>query len=240
MNRDPRNSPRFSVNKIAEYMLATPRRRRSLIIDQIKHPTVKVITYEDARRVLVRFFGDPGRGARQLLESASLLRDRAAVSDDEHRNKCLLASARAVEAFAPIAERIRIAGVLTVPGPRRNADVTMGGVRIVVTPDVCFLERGTERRIGALKFHFPRTTTLDPDALRYVAALVFHYLKEQRDSPQRRMCIAVDVFSERYESAPRSMTDRLKNVEAACEEIAERWPSLYDSLVSQGSISRDR
>jgi hypothetical protein len=238
MGRSLRNAPHFSVNKLAEYMEAMPRRRRSLIIDQIKQPTVKVIHYEDARRALVRFFGDPNRTRQHLLESAAFLRDRAAEigKSDEHRAQCLLSGARAVEAFTSIADEVRTKRILAVPGPRRHADLNMGGVRIVVTPDICVLERGTERRIGAVKFHFPRTQRLSQGALQYAATLLFHYLQKQGDTPQRRECIAVDVFSERYESAPTAMRDRLKDVEAACEEIAERWPAIFDALVREGAI----
>ncbi len=74
-----RSTPRFSVNKLAEYLVAGPRRRRSLILDSINPPTVKVIGYEDARHTIVRYFSDQSRTIRQLLDMGSLLRDRAAA-----------------------------------------------------------------------------------------------------------------------------------------------------------------
>lgn len=228
-----RLEPRISVNKLAEYIFARPRRRKRIILDQISPPRVKVITYEDARRLLARSLADPTSDGGAVLQSANSLRDRAATEGDGHRQSCLLASARAAEAFAPLAERIRPNAVLAVPGPRRNADFAVAGVKVGMTPDVCFIQPGTEDRVGAVKFHFPRSTSLQPEALQYVSLLLYEYLKLSGDSPRRQLCIAVDVFAGRFESTPRATVERLRNVEAACEEIAERWPGLYHAVAAQ-------
>jgi hypothetical protein len=227
-------TPRFSLNKLAEYMVATPRRRRRLIIDQIRPQTARVINYNDARHVIARFLCDPERSAKKLLEIASTLRDRAAQDPEEHGSQCMIASARALEAFAPFSERVRPNGVVVVAGPRQGADVYLSGVRIVVAPDVSLLERGTECRIGAIKLHFSRSAPLSHEALQYAATLVYKCLSDSGDSPTKSRCFNVDIFSQGIEIVPRAVKDRIKNLEAACEEIAERWPSLVDMLLAQG------
>lgn len=234
-----RVSPRFSLNKIAEYMTAAPRRRRRLIIDQIRIPTVKVVNYEDARRVLVRFFCDPHRAPKRLLDIAATFRDRAAQNPNEYHSRCLLSSARALESFAPFSEQIRPKGVVVVSGPRHGLDVVLGGVRIVVAPDVSLLEPGTERRVGAIKLHFSRSAPLSAEGLQYAATLVHGCLVEGGDYPSKGRCFSVDVFAQRGETVPRAVKDRMKNLEAACEEIAERWPSLVEMLRSQSVLSDD-
>jgi len=236
MDAKLRMSPRFSLNKIAEYMTATPRRRRSLIIDQIRPPIAKVINYEDARRVLVRFFCDPDRTPKKLLEAAAALRDRAAGSHDEHRIRCLISSARALESFAPFSERVRPKAVVAVGCPRQGADLALGGVRIVVSPDVSLLEPGTERCVGAVKLHFSRSAPLGAEELAYAATIVHECLSDKGYDPIKARCFSVDVFAQIIETVPRSVKDRVKNLEAACEEIAERWPKLLEALKSLGVI----
>ena len=239
MDSKLRVSPRFSLNKIAEYMTATPRRRRSLIIDQIRPPTAKVITYEDARRVLVRFMCDPERTGKKLLDIAATFRDRAAQNPDEHNSLCLIASARALEAFSSFSDRVRPKGVVAVGCPRQGMDVFLSGVRIVVAPDVSLVEPGTEHRVGAVKFHFSRSSPLTSEGLQYAVTLVHQCLINSGDSPAKARCFSVDIFSRGVEIVPRAVKDRIKNMEAACEEIAERWPSLLETLRAHGSVSEN-
>lgn len=236
MDAKLRVSPRFSLNKIAEYMTAAPRRRRSLIIDQIRTHTAKVIHYDDARRVLVRFFCDPDRTSKTLLDVAATFRDRAAQIPDEHRSQCLISSARALESFARFSERIRPKGVIVVSGPRQGANIVLRGVRIVVAPEVSLLEPSTERRVGAIKLHFSRSAPLSTEALQYAATVIHEWLIRRGDHPSKARCFSVDVFSQKSETVPRAVKDRLKNLEAACEEIAERWPRLVEMLRSQSAV----
>lgn len=233
MKRSLRATPRISANKLAEYMQASPRRRKTIIVDQIKPATAVVIRYSDANHALVRFYRDPARTGKNLLVSAADLRDRAATHPDDYASKCLIASARALEAFAPLADRIRPRGLLAVASSTRNSDLVLSGVRVVVAPDVSLIEPGTELRVGAFKFHFPRTSTLRPESLQYVATLLHANLEAAGDAPKKAHCVGVDVFSEKFEPAPRALKERMKNLEAACEEIAERWPTLYDALAEK-------
>lgn len=237
MSDELRVEPRISVNKLAEYVVTqSPRRRRTIITDQIKPSPYVTSRYEDARRVLAQHLSEPSRERKQLLRMGAVLRDRAAeLSADDDRRKSLLASARAVEAFADIADRLKVKNAIATTGARRNADLVVAGVRVVVCPDVAFLERGTERRVGGAKFHFPVANRLTTEALRYAAAMLYAHHEHRGDSPRRDACIAVDVMAGEFESAPRAMKERMKNVEAACQEIAERWPLLYESLRRQSA-----
>lgn len=226
-----RTEPRISVNKLAEYIVTTgPLRRQRIIRDQIVPPTFQVARYEDARRIMARYLTNPARTVRDLLSAASGLRDKAAalpINDD--RRKWALESARAVEAFAPLADRLRKRNLLAVRS-RRSEYISIGGVRVSIFPDVSFIERGTERRVGALKYHCSITRPLNAEGLQVVATVLHAHLAAQGDDPTRTACIAVDVFTPAYESAPRGMKNRMKNIEAACYEIATTWPRLLEEI----------
>ena len=115
----------------------------------------------------------------------------------------------------------------------------MAGVRIGVNPDVCFLERGTERRIGALKLHCAKTFPLEIEGLRNAASILYAYLEDQEDEPVKGACMAVNVLTAEYELAPRAMKNRLNNIKAACEEIAAWWPKLVASMEEASTESED-
>jgi hypothetical protein len=234
-----REEPRFSVTKLAEYMVTNPARRTTLIREQIRPLAVRVVNYNDARRVLARFCSDPTRTPRQLQDSAGLLRDRAAdPAMDDFRRDCLKGSARAIEAFASVAYDVRVRGVIAMEGPRQGADVPISGVRVVIAPDICFLEKGSEARIGAAKLHYARTEPLNNVALQYVASLIYYYLKTLGESPRARTCLAIDVFTGQIEAAPKTLATHIRYVKSACQEIADRWPALFAAAQRKQQESR--
>lgn len=231
-----KTEPYVSMNKLAEYVAArSASRRRSIIKNQIVRKPYMTVRYTAGKRVIARFMANPSAGVPQLLTAASSLRDKAATfPEGDDRRKYAVESAQAVEAFALVAEKIRNRKLLAVVG-RNGAEMEMSGVRIGVNPDVCFLERGTERRIGALKLHCSKTFPLDAEGLQNAAAILYAYLEGQGDEPVKGACVAVNVLTAEYEWAPRAMKNRLRNIEAACEEIAGWWPNLVASMEAPDS-----
>jgi hypothetical protein len=169
--------------------------------------------------------------SHDLLEAASRLRDEAAeVGIKESKRVTLLASARAVEAFAPIADAVRDEGLIASAGKRDNARMYRGNVQIIVAPDLLFLERGTEHVVGALKLHATQEFKLESEALLNAAAILYTYLKECGEKPDHAHCFVVDVFTPAFEAAPQRLQRRMQAVEAACEEIEGWWNAMYDRV----------
>lgn len=228
-----RSEPRFSANKLAEYMTAAgPTKRRSLIVDQIVSPTTKILNYEHARAAARRILSDPSRNAQSWMRAASRLRDSAANTPDEFDARCMRLSAQALEAFAPSSHLIRAGGAVVVAGRRQWGALTLAGVRVSLSPEASLLEVGSEHRIGAIQFHFSRTA-LKTEGLQYVAAMLVEALSQSGDSARRALCIAVDAFTGGVVDAPRAMKTRMRDLESACEEITERWPALYSEQLAK-------
>lgn len=234
-----RSEPRFGANKLAEYMTAGPAKRRSLIVDQIVSPATKILNYEHARAAARRILSDPSRSANSWMRAASRLRDMAANTPDEFDARCMRLSAQALEAFAPSSNLIRTGSAVVVAGRRQWGALTLAGVRVSLSPEASLLEVGSERRIGAIQFHFAKTT-LKTEGLQYVGAMLVAALTQSGDTPRRSMCTAVDAFSGVVIDAPRAMKARMKDIESACEEIAERWPALYSEQVAKYAELSDR
>lgn len=231
MSDDFRVEPRFSMNKLAEYMVANSViRRRNLIRDQIRVSAFKAARYTEGRRAMVGYLANPSQSVRQLLGAASRLRDMVPTfPEKDDRRKYYMESARAVESFALIAEKIKNKKLVAVAG-RKDADMMISGLRVVIGPDVCFLERGTERRLGALKLHCAKTYPLDVEGLRYAASLLYAYLQDEGDEPASGACVAVDVLTRKYEYAPRGIRNRVRALEVASQEIVGMWPILLAAM----------
>jgi hypothetical protein len=232
MSDDFRVEPRFSMNKLAEYVVETSAlRRRNLIRDQIRVSAFKAARYREARPPMVGFLVNPNQSVGTLLSAASRLRDMVpTLPANDERRKYYMESARAVESFALIAEKLRPKKLIAVAG-RKGADLDLGGLRILVGPDVYFLERGTERRVGAVKLHCSKTYPLDMEALRYAATMLYTFLQAQGDMPLTGACISVDVLTRLYEYAPSRVKNRIRTIEAASQEIVGMWPVLLTGMM---------
>lgn len=77
------------------------------------------------------------------------------------------------------------------------------------------------------------TYKLTQEARKYAATLLYALIETNGGTPLRTLCDSVDVFAAAYESAPRATKRRLEDVEAACEEIAERWPGLVEIVLRE-------
>jgi hypothetical protein len=115
---------------------------------------------------------------------------------------------------------------------------------VVVAPDILFLEKGTEMVVGALKLHASQAFKLNQEALRNAASILFTYLQEQGEAPQRDFCTVVDVFTPSFESAPRALTRRIQAIEASCEVIAHWGETIFyevkAGIESSPQLRRDR
>jgi hypothetical protein len=234
-----RENPVFPMCKLAEYTItASSPRRRSLVRNQLKlaldQSDKRLWWHTEARGEIRKFFRTRSMTSDDLLIAASRLRDEAVNANiKESKHATLVASARAIEAFAPISELVRDKDLIVSAGRRDNAWIHRGNVRVVVAPDLLFLERGTEHVVGALKLHATQEFKLGPEALTNAAAILFTYLQEAGERPQHAHCIVVDVFSPAFEEAPQRLQRRMQAVEAACEEIDALWHAMYDRVKAE-------
>lgn len=228
-----RARPRISVNKLGEYLVATAARRRQIIRDQKYPPDVQVIRYGDAQRAVVDHLvngrDDPGVLSRHLYRLAEW-EPRPDDSDyDVQRNRDCRA---AVEAFmAMVGALPALDGFAVSAGPPNSPRLGTAGVSISVRPEVLIrgMNRSGEPVVGAIKLHFSKTFRLDDRAGDYVGTML-HQFGEQhlvgRGLTVHRNFHVVDVFAGRVFTAPRAFARRRADVDAACEEITSRWPTL--------------
>ncbi|MCC7054864.1 MAG: hypothetical protein IT355_16450 [Gemmatimonadaceae bacterium] len=230
VEKEPRKAPRFSITRLAEYMTASASRRRALIQEQINPSTFKVVTYDAARRAVARAVQNGAASPEELRAAALTLREKsAAVSDTEpHQAECLKYSALALESFATHAHLLCGDKAIAVSTVGKPASIALGELRVSVAPDVTFLERGTERRVGGIRLNVSRSALLRADGLQYVATAVALLLESQGESPVRRLCLAADMFDGTVVDAPRAMKTRKKDLSDAAAEIVSRWPDLYN------------
>jgi hypothetical protein len=214
---------------------ANPVKRRSLVKNLLRNhlsePGKRRWWYTEAKAEIRKFLRRPAATRQSLLDASNRIRDMAAREPQESKQETLRASASAVESFAAIADSIRNRKVVPSAGRREGAHVYFGSVRVSVAPDLLFLDRQSEAVLGGLKIYTSRENKLDTEALLNAAGILFHYFQEQGESPRKGTCTVLDVFSENFEHAPSGIKRLIHRAKASCEEIEEKWASMYDSVL---------
>jgi hypothetical protein len=220
-----RLGPRISAAKLGEYLVAAPRRRRTIIEHQAEPRDIIVARYRQARaaitqQLLGRLSDD------ELRATARKLVLKPAATDWAKEDNRL--SANAIERFCRIAERIRLTPERVIPDADQRT-MEIGGVQVSLFLDLMLVERmrSSKPRYGGVLLVFSKTRPVKRESAQYVTTLVAEHLREllPNGAIAPRLCQVVDVFHGNVWDAPRSHKSRMADVEAACQEIAVLWPS---------------
>lgn len=216
---------KISVNKLGEYLEATTRRRRSIIQGQKKPSAVIVTRYSDAVRAIGEYFKT---GSLSALETrAEQLRNDSSGSDFAQQDRQL--SADVIDGFVDIVDQMELEGLTVEASPSNLSDpLVISDVRVSITPH--FLIRDAAKGgtvVGAIKLSFNKINPLTKKGGEYVATLLRQYLVERFGAAhvQGGLCFAIAIPSEIVVTAPKAYKSRLADIEAACEEVAARWPT---------------
>lgn len=225
-----RELPRISVNKLGEYMTATPSRRRQIVRDQQRPKGFLVPRYNDALAAVTNYLTAPQRDESVLVREMERLASAPSQSTwDEQRH----ASCRdAIEAFLDIADQLPREVELR-PGSGRPPVVVYKDVSVSVRPEL--IAHGRDRdgnpTVGAIKFYFSKTGPLSKEAGGYIATALADFTDQflaLEAAPNYKHCLVVDVFARKIFTAPRSRARRRQDIAAACEEIGRAWPTAVN------------
>jgi len=217
-------SPKISLNKLGEYLTATPARRKRIVQDQEDPKPFIVARYSDAREAIVDFLASGMTEEKKLLSQAKKLRFDDSGTAFSYQDK--LASAEAIESFAEAADQIDLEDLKVVPVENSSShNMEISGVNVSIRPDAYLKDPITGDTVGAIKLHFPKTTPLNDDALGYVATALRVHLNDAKDAKvvDHKKCYVVDVSTRTVAHAPKAFTKKMNDIAAAREEIEARW-----------------
>lgn len=224
--RRTRLSPRISVNKLGEYMIAKAGRRRTIISDQ-KHPKDFVVArysaVYDAIAKCLAAGGDP------LIIHEAMEHIYEAAPKSMWQQQDLDLSAQALDLFLNIIDEIKLEPFNVVRTPDRPPAITIASVEVSVRPELHLQDRVTGSLCGAVKLYISKRGPLNDDAALYVGAVLHQYMNEvlaRGTTIDAQNCVVIDIFAQQIFQAPRNYKRRQTDLVAACEEIARAWSSV--------------
>jgi hypothetical protein len=90
------------------------------------------------------------------------------------------------------------------------------------------------------KFRYSKAKPVAGDWAAYSATVLHQFVEERLARgltvAERRLCRFVDVFAGRVFEAPEAFKDRRKEIEAACWEIKQLWPTIEAGVVAKEAM----
>ena len=214
------SSPKISLNKLGEYMSATPARRRRIIEDQIAPKDFIASRYSDAREGIVDCIS--GKISEdELAQIAEDLRNKEYDSKFISQDKNL--SADAIDGFLEISDQIPENYRFEKVPANEKSTFQISGVDVSVRPDV-YIKNDENQLVGAVKIHFPKSNPLTTASGEYVATALKVFIQDgAKNQVDHKLCLVVDVPSSSVITAPKAGKKRMNDIEAACEEINSQW-----------------
>ncbi len=237
-----RANPQVSANQIAEYLGASPTRRKR-IIQEARFPKTSIVAlYDKSREGLVNFLNDDNRSFKHLsavrehLEKRKL-RENASVWLKRDSDS----SIEALEAFQAAYNKLGFAKYLCEAVHGKQPPLALWPTKVSVALDLIVRKpvMGGKDRIGGALFLFSKgeaSTNSRVERSKIIAGLIYTYCGTALSGlgdPDPALCWAVDVFGHTSHRPPGTFAAKLKYVADASEEIATRWktippPSDYD------------
>lgn len=225
-------APRISANKLAEFMTAKSARQRQILRDQ-KYPSdFKGMYYKEAAEAIARCIASNLEDVSVLANTIGALSQSTATKIGTRRR--IDANIDALETFQTMLDDVALENVEANLGAHSSQRLVIQGIEVSVRPEITLAGQSKKggALIGGIKLHFPRTFSLDDDAAGYVSALVQEWCRQNRADeglPHGPHCYVIDVGAKRVCSGVRSTAARMRDIEAACRNIAALWPSIREN-----------
>jgi len=228
--------PHLSVNQLADYLVSSETSRMSILRHSKEDSSGQAgaIYYSKVRRDIQTFLCDPMRSVSILNESETLFSQRTSDS-----TLSVFWQTEAKHSIAILHNmhslHNKISRFTFLKAPYRQPKLEIEGVDISVKADV--LVRGKDNRIGAAVLRMTKNDASSPSKIsrrekmgKYAATIVRRHVEQnlvkQGQKIDPKLCMSIDVQYGEVFFCPPATTQRIKNVENACQMIAAVWPML--------------
>lgn len=225
------DTPRISANQLAEYTLASPTRRQTILRNAKYAPTFLVIRYGAAKTAICDYLSDDTRSKKGLSAAEVRLLDQSKSLGSVFAQNDAALSAEAIKLFSAMITPNFMAGMTFRANTNQLPKLPIFGVDVSVSLDLVVRNVGKEMIGGAMiqTSKAVASKTWREDHSKCVASLVWMLANKHLKTlgaVDRKLCMSIDVFAGKTTVAPNNYKRILANVEASCVEIAALWPGV--------------
>lgn len=226
------NDPRISINKLSEYIAAKAARQARIIRDQKYPPDYITTYYRDAQEAISQYIAG-GMSDQSILEKEIAILDQKVPANTYEQRK-YSGNIDAIDKFINLVDDIDLFGAMPRLGPQQSQSLRIRNVDISIRPEVVLTGKNTKGKptIGGIKLHFPSSSYLTADCAGYVSAGLqeyFRWFHGDDGAVDHRISFVIDIGAGCIHQGAKSVKQRMKDIEAACDQIANLWPTIKPS-----------
>lgn len=227
------SEPAISANQLAQYLTAGPYARKRIIQAARWQSVAVVARYKQARTAIADCLCDATRSPSTFQKHrAEIFKRLQSTTNSAWTKADLEASLEALDRYAATLNQTGVNKFDCSPLQGSPPPLLIGGLRVRVTPDVTVAKPGPNSKhfhVGAIVTMIAKgesSTTKRKQQARTAAVLIWLFAEKHLGSegePDRKLCFSFDVFDGSLIPCGSSITTRVNNINAACEEVAHAW-----------------
>jgi hypothetical protein len=226
-----KSKPVLTVNKLGEYITASPSRKRR-ILQQLKYPQKSGYgtppEYNIARQAIKEYFVNGFE--ESYIDDAMEELNNKTPNNDWH--SAIIGSAILALETVRDYDYSNYSDWTFREYKGSNPKMNIKGVEISVNPDLIIegSSRGQDY-IGAFKIHISKSGKLTEEGGKYVSAVVYKFVEDEiipdeSDPVKEKFCLSFDVFTNSLVECPKNVVRRWDDIEAECQNIMAIWDSI--------------
>lgn len=226
------NDPIISVNKLGEYIVSKGARQRTLL-SQRKYPDQDFnagMFHREATEAIQKYIADGAFDQAPIDRTLQVLNQMAPEKIGTIRR--IGSNISRLEQFQEMLDDIDLKGGSPDLGETSPQRLVIRNVQISVRPEIILRGKGLKNKklIGGLKLHMAGTTKFNEEAAGYVSAVLQEFCKQFLAADDEVVyapyCQVIDVGNGMIYSGVKATAQRMKDIEAECQNIFGLWPSI--------------
>ncbi|QNJ97708.1 hypothetical protein [Constantimarinum furrinae] len=221
------NKVKISINQLVDFRLATQNKKLRILRDQKKVNPFRANWYQMSRSRIKKSIATGG-DLEPILAGIQELKNRRKLTPMQLNNRNV--SIEAMQRFLSIKIPKIFNNPITVVKNVQHKSINIQGVEVIISPDLIFrAEIDGLTYYGAIKLHISKNNVFDRTQSKQVAAALYKFMddnvKESKGKVLPEFCISLDVFGDKFTSAPKNFIKCYGELERVCEEIKFLWPA---------------
>jgi hypothetical protein len=221
--------PQISIPRLADYMAASEQAKRTIAQSCKYRAIARVVQHDEAKAAISSHMLDGSKGAAGLKERAATIRNK--LADDDFEADLNDHNADYIEQFCEVMAAMKLPAAQLLP-VGRFSPLMLSGVKVTFVAQL-LLRRTTKTnkvKSGALMLRYAKGKALPAKVADFQSSAIFGYMQTleaaQMAEAERELCITLDAYTGTCHEAPGKAVYLFKEMKAACETLAERWPAI--------------
>lgn len=222
-------NPQISIPRLADYMAASEQAKRTIAQSCKYRAIARVVQHDEAKAAISSHMLDGTKDISALKNRAEAIRNK--LADDDFEADVNDHNADYIDRFCEVIAALKLPSADLLPVPAFSP-LMLNGVKVTFVPQLLLRRKTKTNKIksGAIMLRYAKGKALPQKVADFQSSAIFGYMRalesDDMAEAERELCITLDAFTGICHEAPGKAAYLFKEMKAACETLAERWPAI--------------